>query len=130
MMFSTVKKKTIAELSVDAIKLVSSELGITTTFKKSSEHFSNSLVLKGSDRLIEICKATNSKTYINPIGGIELYDKEEFETEGLNLFFLKSKPIEYKQFNNEFVPGLSIIDVMMFNSKAEIREMLNQYELV
>ncbi len=37
--------------------------------------------------------------------------------------------IKYKQFNNEFVPWLSIIDVMMFNSKEQIQEYLNKYTL-
>ena len=38
--------------------------------------------------------------------------------------------VKSKQFNNEFVPALSIIDVMMFNSVPEIQKMLNEYELL
>ena len=49
---------------------------------------------------------------------------------GIELKFLKSDLVPYKQFANDFVPGLSIIDVLMFNSVEEIKRMLNQYELV
>ncbi len=86
--------------------------------------------LKGEDRVIDMCKRLNSDHYINAIGGQKLYNKENFLKEGIKLNFIKTGDIEYKQFNNEFVPKLSIIDVMMFNSKEEIKEMLNKYELI
>ena len=44
--------------------------------------------------------------------------------------FLKTDDIEYAQFNNEFQQNLSILDVMMFNSVSEIREMLKKYTLI
>lgn len=90
----------------------------------------NDLKLKGKDRVINICRKAGAKKYVNPIGGVKLYDKQFFQEAGIELFFLKSKPLEYKQFNSDFVPGLSIIDVMMFNSVDDIQKMLNQYELV
>jgi len=86
--------------------------------------------LKGQDRVIDICKRLNVDRYINSIGGQKLYIKENFLKEGIKLNFIKTGDIEYKQFNNDFIPNLSIIDVMMFNSKEEIKEMLNSYELI
>jgi len=86
--------------------------------------------LMAQDRVIDICKRLNADRYINAIGGQELYDKKDFLVENIALNFLKTEDIEYKQFNNEFVPNLSIIDIMMFNSKVEIKEMLGKYTLV
>ena len=40
------------------------------------------------------------------IGGIELYDKEVFSQNNINLSFLKSSKILYKQFENIFIPNL------------------------
>ena len=80
--------------------------------------------------MIDICKQLKAKYYINAIGGKELYSKEKFTENGLSLFFIKSKPIVYPQFKNQFVPWLSIIDVMMFNSKEKISKMLLEYELL
>ena len=75
-------------------------------------------------------KILNATGYINSIGGIELYDKEVFFQNDINLSFLKSRKISYKQFNNEFVPNLSIVDILMFNSKDNIKNILTQFELV
>lgn len=86
--------------------------------------------LHAQDRVIDICKRLNTTQYINAIGGQDLYNKEEFARNGIELNFIKMNEIKYKQFNNEFVPNLSIIDVMMFNSPETIREMLNAYELI
>lgn len=86
--------------------------------------------LKGQDKVIGICKFLNANTYINAIGGQTLYNKSEFEKNNIKLNFLESKIKPYSQFKNEFVPGLSIIDVMMFNSVEEINLMLDNYSLV
>lgn len=80
--------------------------------------------LKSQDKVIAICKALNAAKYINPIGGIELYSKEKFEQNNIELNFIQSNTIKYRQFKNEFVPWLSIIDVMMFNSKEKVQEYL------
>ena len=86
--------------------------------------------LKGQDKVIAICKKMNATTYINAIGGQELYSKEVFKNNGIELSFLKSKEIVYPQFDHQFVPWLSIIDVMMFNSKEKISDYLNQYTII
>lgn len=86
--------------------------------------------LKAQDKVISICKLLNADTYINAIGGQELYDKETFNRDNIQLKFIKSNLSSYKQFKNEFVPWLSIIDVMMFNSVDEINEMLDNYEFI
>ena len=77
--------------------------------------------LKGQDKVLALCKALGSEEYINAIGGLELYSKEAFMQQGIELKFIKSKPFEYQQFSHEFVPWLSIIDVMMFNPLCEIQ---------
>ncbi len=85
--------------------------------------------LKSQDRIIEICKYLKTDIYTNPIGGKELYDKKVFKREGIELRFIKSKKIEYAQFDHEFVPWLSIIDVLMFNEIEQVKSYLNEYEL-
>ena len=73
----------------------------------------------------------NASDYYNSIGGWELYSHEAFEKQGINLHFLKmNDDVTYKQYNNEFVPNLSIVDVMMFNSVENIKNMLTQYSLL
>lgn len=86
--------------------------------------------LSSQEKIINIVKILNGKTYINPIGGQDLYNKEDFSKENLNLFFIKTNEIIYKQFKNEFIPNLSFIDVLMFNPPQKIKEMLDNYELI
>jgi len=81
--------------------------------------------LKFEKKVIEICKAQKATEYLNPIGGIELYSKVEFKENNLGLQFIKTGDIKYKQFDNDFIPYLSIIDVMMFNSKEVTQGYLN-----
>ncbi len=80
--------------------------------------------LRSQDKVIAICKALGATQYINPIGGVELYSKEIFSQNNINLTFLKSDNLIYNQFNNEFVPWLSIIDVLMFNTKEKVQYFL------
>jgi hypothetical protein len=86
--------------------------------------------LKAEDKILAICKVLCAETYINSIGGIELYSKELFKGHGVELQFIKSKPVEYKQFDNEFVPWLSILDVLMFNDRKNVKHFLNEFELI
>lgn len=113
----------------NSLKLIKEYLEITTPLINSSS-IGNTSNLKAENRVIAICKIRQAKTYINPIGGLILYDKYFFKENGVDLFFIKTKEITYKQFDDTFVPNLSIIDVMMFNSKDEIKKMLNEYELL
>ncbi len=104
-------------------------LSIATTLSVSSS-VSIKPELKSEEKVIAICKAKKATTYINPIGGIELYNKENFRDAGIELQFLQAKEVEYNQYNNEFVPWLSIVDVLMFNCKEKIQDFLsNNYTL-
>mgnify|MGYP001392400988 CR=1 FL=1 len=123
-------EKNLASFNLNHIKEICNYLEINTKLTLSSSIKQNS-TLKGKDRVIEICRENKTDIYINAIGGKNLYNKEEFEKNGITLKFIKSRNIEYKQFkNNNFVPWLSIIDIMMFNDKKEIRSMLSKYELL
>lgn len=87
--------------------------------------------LKYQDKVLALCEAVGATTYVNAIGGMELYAKETFREKNIDLKFIKSKPFEYPQFGNEFVPWLSIIDVMMFNSIETIHTCIStNYELI
>ena len=121
--------KTISELAIRSVIEVSRYLGIKTAFEVSSETYQNTH-LSGQDRVLDICENENVLTYINPIGGVELYSKNVFLQHGMELFFIQSNKSVYKQFSGEFVPFLSIIDVMMFNDIEEIQEQLNNFHLV
>ena len=121
--------KELSNFLLQSIIAVNEYIGIETEIVKSSKVYNN-IELGRKERLIDICKQEKSSHYINAIGGMELYNKEDFAEEGITLNFIKTNLVDYVQFNNEFVPYLSIIDVLMFNSKEKVLEMLNEYDLI
>jgi hypothetical protein len=120
----------ISEIAIESVKMCAEYLDLNTQFYVSSVAYPQTKGLERAERLKTICKDLGTNTYINAIGGQQLYSKEEFEKVNIDLKFIKTKPIQYKQFENDFVPWLSIIDVLMFNSPEEIQSMLNKYDLV
>lgn len=120
----------IGDFNVKGLKKVIEYLGISVgKVMMSSEEYNNK-ELSGVDRVYDICRKEGASVYINSIGGEHLYQKEDFEKKSLKLQFIKPHFQEYEQFDVEFTPGLSIIDVMMFNSPERIFEMLSNYELL
>lgn len=118
----------LSKFLIFSLQKIASYLQIETVFRISSEIDKNNL-LKGQEKVIAICKKLNATNYINAIGGQELYNKEIFNINEITLSFIRTEPIHYTQFDDKFIPWLSIIDVMMFNSIKEIKNMLNKYEL-
>lgn len=86
--------------------------------------------LKSVNKIIKIAQYRKANIYVNPIGGVKLYLKETFKEHELLLCFLKTNDFKYKQYENEYVPFLSILDVLMFNSKDEINNLIKDYYLI
>ena len=113
-----------------SVMLTCHYLGITTPIRTSSS-IAIDHTLKSQDKVLALCTALNATNYINAIGGQALYTKEAFSQQNIALQFLQAKPLEYLQFNNAFVPWLSIADVLMFNSPDVIHNtFLPHYELI
>lgn len=122
--------KNVAEFICNSLKKICNYLGIKVTIIMQST-INTAVGLNFQDSIIYTCKKLKADTYINAIGGMELYSAKRFRQNNLSLKFIKTKDsIEYKQFKNTFLPNLSIIDVMMFNSKTDIAKLLCQYDLV
>ena len=105
-------------------------LGLTTPMRVSStveiDHG-----LKNQDKVIALAMAVGATTYVNAIGGLGLYDRDAFQAKGLELQFIRSRPFEYRQFGDPFVPWMSIIDLLMFNPLGTVRDCVsNHYQLI
>ncbi|MFW6225253.1 MAG: WbqC family protein [Bacteroidota bacterium] len=125
----SLETQSISDLAIYSVRKVCTYLQISISFEISSINYSQTKGLTRTERLKKICTLNDANEYINPYGGRVLYKKKEFLEKNINLLFLKSNLREYKQFAKEFIPGMSIIDIMMFNSPERINEMLNDYEL-
>ena len=124
----TTETRFLIDWHLKSLDLIKTYLDVDTIYVKASTDYDNR-GLKGEDRIIDICIREKADHYINPIGGLELYDSTTFLNKGIKMSFLESNEISYQQFNSEFVPSLSIIDAMMFNSSDNIKNLLKVYVL-
>ena len=111
-----------------SIMTLAAYLDIGTKITKSSAIQIDHKALKGQDKVIGICKALGGDEYINPIGGLDLYNRADFEDQGLKLTFLRSRALDYPAFGTTAIPHMSILDVLMFNSLAQVRSYLTSFD--
>lgn len=119
----------LSEYIANSIFSVCRYLDIKTEVVSSTAMYENS-ELKGQNRIIDLCLKEKAATYINPSGGKLLYNYKAFEAEGINLKFLQPCLSSYSQIAvKEFVPALSIIDVLMNCDKEFIKRELKNFIL-
>lgn len=114
----------------DSLRLLCNYMNINTELILSSS-IEKDNSLKAVEKIYEICRLMGAEEYYNSVGGKELYNRGEFEKRNIKLYFLKlNDDFRYKQFDKEFIPNLSIIDVIMFNDVEQIQKLLTQYTLL
>ena len=120
----------IADMCCNSLIELNQYLGIDTRLVPSSAVYANGN-LKAQERIIDICRQENATRYINPIGGQELYNKAAFAEQGMTLNFMQSNATPYPQLKKpDFMPWLSVLDVLMNNDVSATRAMLGNFELV
>jgi len=112
-----------------SIREVCAYLGITTPIGRTSDLPGNCL-LRREERIYDFCQRLGADTYLNAPGGQALYHFDEFAARGLRLRFLQSSLPSYPQGGSSFVPGLSILDAVMFNPPDALHAMLDDYTLI
>ncbi len=118
----------ISEIAKRSVRSVNRHLGIQTVIRDSSEIYDNRR-LKGRTRILDICLKEKVQEYINPEAGRSLYDPDLFSDNNVKPIFMQpDRTIEYSQFQHDFVPDLSIMDMLMFNPKERIRTWLECFE--
>lgn len=86
--------------------------------------------LRGQDKVLALCRQLGASSYVNTWGGMDLYSRDTFRDNGVDLQFIRPKQFEYPQFGQPFIPWLSIIDVLMFNPIDQIRSVItSRFEL-
>jgi len=117
-----VKWDRLHDLNMNTITYLLEHLNITTPFYFSSEMI-ESKEMKGTERLVKICKELNADVYLSGISGIDYLDLKLFEDTGIEVEFQNYEPKKYKQLYGEYIPNLSIVD-MLFNLGSEAKSYL------
>ncbi len=117
------------EFLLNSIQQVMGFLAIQTNVVPTSSVYANAH-LSGQDRIADICRIEGANRYINPVGGQDLYDRHFFAKQNTELLFLQSRPIEYPQGTPQHIPGLSILDVLMFNDLHIVKQLLTNVDFI
>ncbi|OBW58410.1 hypothetical protein A9986_05575 [Solibacillus silvestris] len=119
----------LSELNVHLLQETCNYLNINCRINSLSKcHFEYEKAAASDEWGLNICKALNAKTYINAPGGIVFFDKNKYWKENIDIKFINPTFNRYSQNSEAFISGLSILDVMMFNSVEDIQKMLLSYE--
>ncbi|RJG05828.1 hypothetical protein D3870_07170 [Noviherbaspirillum cavernae] len=121
-------ERNLARYVENSIRTVCTYLQISTPILISSELGLKS-DLRGQQRVIETVKSLKGDVYINPIGGVELYNFDDFKGQGIALQFHRMCDMQSRRPGDDFEPYLSIIDMLMFNSISDMRKRLSHYSL-
>jgi len=125
------ENESIVEINYNSLNKICEYIGISTPINIWSEmNIKINTVNAPDEWALNICRALHADTYYNPIGGITFFDKSKYEKNDIDLKFMETKAIEYKQFNNEFEPFLSIIDVMMFCEIDTVNSMIDNSKFI
>jgi hypothetical protein len=121
----------IVELNCNVLKIICDYLGIRFNYEVySAMNLKHENPQHAGEWALHISSALGAKSYINPPGGVELFDKSQFDKAGIKLHFIEPQLRQYNQKNDLFIPGLSIIDVLMFNGVTHIKDEINKFKII
>lgn len=103
----------LAQLNISLIQSICHYVGLDQTFD-SSRHYSSNSNLGGEARLIDICLQKRANEYVNAPNGRSLYDKVKFNMHQIKLLFLEPEIRSYSRMGADFIPHLSVLDMLMF----------------
>ncbi|MBP6377747.1 MAG: WbqC family protein [Kaistella sp.] len=116
--------------NIESTIQISRALGLTATFDKYTDHnFWFEEKPGEGDWGRVIAKELKATHYINSPGGESFIFAEPFSAIDMKLGFIKHVLQPYNQGNDNFMPGLSIIDVMLFNGFEKTADMIKDYEI-
>lgn len=121
---------TLVELNKHTLEAVRDYLGIDCPIRVFSEMaFTIGTVEHPGQWALRISEAAGADEYINPPGGKDIFDAQDFKEAGIRLSFLANRLPEYDQHRDCFENGLSIIDILMFCGADEIQNMLCDFSI-
>lgn len=128
------KYEMLSDLDIASVDLVMERLGLKKRIHRLSDFtYPDPRTIANDEWGIHMCKFFSEEgvdTYTNAPGGKAFYDPVKYEKNGLNIEFLQNNLKPYDQGLDEFAAGLSIIDVLMFNTPEEVIEMINDYHTI
>lgn len=119
------------EFILHSIKVLCKYLNIELRTKLlSSIDINKDNILDSDDWALETAKILGFREYYNPYNGISFYNVKKFNDNGIKIYFQRFNTALYKQDRDIFIPSLSIVDAMMFNSIEAIHGFLDDFSWI
>lgn len=126
--FARAKDNSLVQLNVAGLVSVCDYLGLPFNYRVCSElELDLRTVSKPGGWAPEICRQLGAGSYLNPVGGRALFDAQDFARLDIQLEFMQFAGVEYDTSPYVFEPGLSILDVMMWNEPERIAQLLRSH---
>lgn len=120
----------LTSFNINSTIAISQALGFNTKFDKYTDHnFWFEEKPNEGDWGRVIAKEIGATHYINSPGGESFILPEKFTELDMKLGFIQPQLRQYDQLTKVFLPGLSIIDVLLFNGIEKTAEMISEYEI-
>ena len=114
------------DLNLKLIKTVRNWLGIETPIKLASELPKSTL--KGTELILSFCRELNADAYLSGVGGKNYLEQEQFDSNNINLEYQNYTPIVYKQMFGDFLPNLSVIDLLFNCGKESLSQIMGNHK--
>lgn len=105
--------ETLFQVNKKAFEIIIKILDIKTKiiYQSSIDYNFNA---KKNDLVLELCKSVNADSYISGVGAMKYMDEAPFKQAGISVTYQDYTPPKYTQtYSSEFVPGLSILDMLL-----------------
>ena len=120
----------LCDMNIHILEELCKFLGITTKFVLASDlEIDESKIIETDDWGLEITKTFGASDYINLWGGRHIYSVNKYNNSNITLKFIENELVYYNQHNEMFIKSLSIIDVLMYNDRAETMDLINKYSV-
>ena len=116
----------LSDLNIKLIHAVREWLGIDTPLKFASELPESTL--KGTGLILSYCQELGVDVYLSGVGGKNYLEQEQFENNNIKLEFQDFTPIVYPQRFGEFIPNLSVIDLLFNCGKESLSRIMGNYK--
>jgi hypothetical protein len=115
----------LAALNARLLQSVMAYLGIATpAVMASSLDFDVPVDCAPGEWALHISRHLGATEYRNAAGGVALFDPALYAAQGIELSFHQHRDHVYATGSFEFLPGLSVIDALMWNDREQLRACL------
>lgn len=125
--FGAAQSDLLVDLNRHALRVICERLGISFRAEVCSEMGLDLPPIEHPGQwALEISKRVGAESYINPESGQSIFHPEEWVRAGIRLDFMKPIEFRYDCGPYTFEPGLSVLDVLMWNSAESVSNAIHK----